>query len=172
LAQANSIALDDPRLLTAAKATGADVPVCLDPRPRRMQGIGDILSAPLTLPRLAAVLINPGVAVPTRDVFAALRIGTADRTALPDLPSSRSALLAALADQPNDLEPPALAIAPVIADVLAALRTQPDCRLARMSGSGATCFGLFDSLRGAMATAAVLRKAHLRWWVHATVLNG
>ena len=172
LARLNRIALDDPRLLAAAKATGADVPVCLDPRPRRMQGIGDILSAPLTLPRLAAVLVNPGIAVPTRDVFAGLRIGPADGTARPDLPSSRQALLAALAQQPNDLEPPAIAIAPVIADVLAALRAQPDCRLARMSGSGATCFGLFDSLRAAMAAAAVLRKAHMRWWVHATVLNG
>ena len=172
LARLNRIALDDPRLLAAAKATGADVPVCLDPRPRRMQGIGDILSAPLMLPRLAAVLVNPGIAVPTRDVFAGLRIGPADGTARPDLPSSRQALLAALAQQPNDLEPPAIAIAPVIADVLAALRAQPDCRLARMSGSGATCFGLFDSLRAAMAAAAVLRKAHMRWWVHATVLNG
>ena len=76
LARANGIALDDPRLMQAARATGADVPVCLDPRPRLMRGIGDILSDPLDLPRLPAVLVNPGVAVPTRDVFAALKLST------------------------------------------------------------------------------------------------
>src|SRR5439155_23471932 len=63
LARANRIAPDDPRLLQAARATGADVPVCLDPRPRLMRGVGDILADPLDLPRLAAVLVNPGVAV-------------------------------------------------------------------------------------------------------------
>ena len=72
LARANGIALDDPRLIAAARETGADVPVCLDPRPRMMRGIGEILSEPLALPKLPAVLVNPGVAVPTRDVFAAL----------------------------------------------------------------------------------------------------
>ncbi len=74
LARANRIALGDPRLHEAARATGADVPVCLDPRPRVMRGIGEILSAPLELPRLPAVLVNPGVAVPTKDVFAGLRL--------------------------------------------------------------------------------------------------
>src|SRR3954466_2828996 len=77
LARANRIALDDSRLMMAARATGADVPVCLDPRPRLMRGIGDVLSEPLELPRLPAVLVNPGVAVPTKDVFAALRINAA-----------------------------------------------------------------------------------------------
>src|SRR5262252_1284909 len=79
LARANRIALDDARVREAARATGADVPVCLDPRPRRMRGIGEVLSEPLTLPRLPAVLVNPGVAVATRDVFAALRLA-ADAT--------------------------------------------------------------------------------------------
>src|SRR6266436_2792294 len=74
LARANRMAPDDPRLLQAARATGADVPVCLDPRARLMRGIGDILSDPLDLPKLPAVLVNPGVAVPTRDVFAALKL--------------------------------------------------------------------------------------------------
>ncbi len=74
LARANRLTLDDPRLIQAARATGADVPVCLDPRPRVMRGIGDVLSAPLDLPRLPAVLVNPGVAVPTKDVFAALAL--------------------------------------------------------------------------------------------------
>ena len=73
LARANRIALDDARLLEAARVTGADVPVCLDPRPRMMRGIGDILSGPVALPKLSAVLVNPRVAVPTKDVFTALR---------------------------------------------------------------------------------------------------
>jgi len=74
LARENGLALDDPRLMQAARATGADVPVCLDPKARLMRGIGDILSDPIDLPSMPAVLVNPGVAVPTRDVFAALRL--------------------------------------------------------------------------------------------------
>src|SRR6185369_4752246 len=70
LAAANGIAHDDPDLHAAARATGADVPVCLDPRPRIMRGIGERLSAPLALPPLPAVLVNPGVALATKDVFA------------------------------------------------------------------------------------------------------
>ena len=80
LARANGLAPDDPRLMQAARATGADVPVCLDPRPRFMRGIGDVLSDPLDLPQLFAVLLNPGVAVATKDVFAALAVPTAVQT--------------------------------------------------------------------------------------------
>src|SRR5262249_21267539 len=69
LARANNLAAHDPRLHEAARATGADVPVCLDPRPRLMRGIGDILSAPLPLPRLCALLVNPGIELPTKLVF-------------------------------------------------------------------------------------------------------
>ncbi|MGE0039132.1 MAG: 4-(cytidine 5'-diphospho)-2-C-methyl-D-erythritol kinase, partial [Xanthobacteraceae bacterium] len=87
LARASRIALDDPRLMEAARVTGADVPVCLDPRPRVMRGIGDVLSDPLDLPRLPAVLVNPGVAVPTKDVFAALRLRTEALVAGPSAPS-------------------------------------------------------------------------------------
>ena len=175
LARANRLAPDDPRLIDAARATGADVPVCLDPRPRRMRGVGEILSAPLTLPNLAAVLVNPGVSVPTREVFAALRAPplTAARRVIADdtVPHERPALLAYLAENGNDLEPAAIALQPAIGDVLAALRGQPACRLARMSGSGATCFGLFDTLKAATAAAALLRRAEPSWWVRATVLG-
>jgi 4-diphosphocytidyl-2-C-methyl-D-erythritol kinase len=171
LARANGIALDDPRLAQAARATGADVPVCLDPRVRRMRGIGDILSEPLDLPRLPAVLVNPGVAVATRDVFAALRLppggGAAPGGRLPATP----ALLEEIADGRNDLEAPAVELEPAIADVLAVLRKLPGCRLARMSGSGATCFGLFDATRSATAAARTLRVGYPAWWVRATVLG-
>jgi len=175
LARANRIALDDPRLRRVARRIGADVPVCVDPRPQRMRGIGEKLSAPLAIPPLAAVLVNPGVAVPTKDVFARLRLKPgggrkrADRASA--LPGDFDGFVAYLAGQRNDLEPAAIALQPVIARVLAALRGESGCRLARMSGSGATCFGLFASSRAAAAAAHRLAAAHPRWWVKATVLG-
>ena len=172
LARANGIAPDDPRLMQAACAAGADVPVCLDPRPRLMRGIGEVLSAPLALPRLFAVLVNPGVAVSTRDVFAALRLPPAAPTAPPATPVDSVALMAEIADGRNDLEGPAIELEPVIADLLAVLGKLPGCRLARMSGSGATCFGLFGSTAAASAAARSLRVGYPAWWVRATVLGG
>lgn len=171
LAQANGIALDDPRLMQAAQATGADVPVCLDPRPRLMRGVGDVLSAPLDLPRLFAVLINPGVAVSTREVFAALNLPPAAPPAQAGPPPAPSALLAAIASGRNDLEQPAIELQPVIADVLSVLNKLPGCRLARMSGSGATCFGLFETNAAATAAARTVRVGYPQWWVRATVLG-
>jgi len=175
LARANRIALDDSRLRDAARATGADVPVCLDPRPRVMRGIGEVLSAPLDLPRLAAVLVNPGVAVPTKDVFAQLRAGRSDRApsgkTKVTIPPDRLGYVAYIVGQANDLEPPAVALQPVIAEVLDALRARPGCSLARMSGSGATCFGLFGSGRAAATAATALRQQHAGWWVRATTLG-
>jgi 4-diphosphocytidyl-2-C-methyl-D-erythritol kinase len=171
LARANGIALDDPRLMQAARATGADVPVCLDPRPRLMRGIGDVLSAPLDLPRLPALLVNPGVAVATREVFAALTLPPAGQTAPAAAPTGRAALLAEIADGRNDLEAPAIELAPAIAEVLAVLRRLPGCRVARMSGSGATCFALFESSAAASAVARTLRAGYPSWWVRATVLG-
>jgi 4-diphosphocytidyl-2-C-methyl-D-erythritol kinase len=171
LARANAIAADDPRLLQAARATGADVPVCLDPRPRLMRGIGDVLSAPLELPRLFAVLVNPGVAVSTREVFAALQLPPSTQTAPPATPGGSATLMAEIADGRNDLEGPAIELEPAIADVLSVLRKLPDCQLARMSGSGATCFGLFGSTAAASAAARSLRVGYPAWWVRATVLG-
>jgi 4-diphosphocytidyl-2-C-methyl-D-erythritol kinase len=180
LARSSRLAPDDPRLLQAAQATGADVPVCLDPRPRLMRGIGDILSEPLDLPKLAAVLVNPGVAVPTREVFAALKLPAGSVAASPpgSAPSLGATSLAAtsladaIANGRNDLELPAIELQPVIADVLAVLRKLPGCRLSRMSGSGATCFGLFDSTAAATAAARTLRIGYPAWWVRPTVLGG
>ena len=178
LARANRIALDDARLMEAAGVTGADVPVCLDPRPRMMRGIGEVLSGPLALPKLPAVLVNPRVAVPTKDVFMALR----DHLEARKGPTAGFAfetrarwkvadLVEALADEPNDLEAPAVAIAPAIAQVLADLSALKGCRLARMSGSGATCFGLFGTAPAAAAAARALRARHSDWWIRATKLG-
>ena len=175
LARANRLLLDDARLRRVARRTGADVPVCLDPRPRRMRGIGDVLSAPLAIPPLAAVLVNPGVAVPTKDVFAILGLkpgmGVRRAARARPLPRGWDDLIEALAGERNDLEPPAITLQPVIATVLASLRKQPGCGLARMSGSGATCFGLFASARAAAAAARDLSERRPRWWVKATLLG-
>ena len=129
-----------------APMIGADVPVCVDPRPRRMRGIGEALSAPLKMPKLAAVMINPGVAVPTKDVFMRLGLkpGGPVRRAAPSraLPRGVEAFVEYLVRHGNDLEAPAVEMEPVIARVLDSLRGTKDCLLARMSGSGATCFGI------------------------------
>jgi 4-diphosphocytidyl-2-C-methyl-D-erythritol kinase len=174
LARLNGVAEDDPRLMAAARATGADVPVCLDPRPRMMRGIGERLSGLLDLPPLPAILVNPGVAVPTRDVFAALQLTPGEMRAASsddDIPRSRAALLDYLHRHGNDLEPPATVLQPVIADVLRAINAAPRCRLARMSGSGATCFGLFASRAGARDAARALRAEKPDWWIRAVTLG-
>lgn len=181
LARLNNLPAEDSRVMAAARASGADVPVCLDPQPRIMQGIGDVLSPPLQVPALAAVLVNPGVPVPTGAVFGALAAQRAETAAvIGDDPASRcvqagkptfDALLAALAASSNDLEAPALSLFPAVGETLAALRSLASCRLARMSGSGGTCFGLFASTEDAQNAAARLKRAHPDWWVQATELG-
>lgn len=170
LAEANGILMDDPRIHDAGRVTGADVPVCLDPRPRVMRGIGEILSGPLDVPSLPALLVNPGVAVPTKDVFVALKAPALDQTAPAGEPREQ-AIESLIDNGSNDLEAPAVRVQPVIAEVLSALRALPGCRLARMSGSGATCFALFESSRRADAAARSLRAAQPGWWVRATKLG-
>ena len=127
----------------AVLALGADVPVCLAGRPVRMQGVGEVLSPVPALPQMFVVLVNPGVGVATPAVFKALP--RKDNPAMSAVPAcdGLAEFAAWLADQRNDLEGPAQALAPVIGDVKAALSAQAGCLLARMSGSGATCFGLF-----------------------------
>jgi 4-diphosphocytidyl-2-C-methyl-D-erythritol kinase len=212
IARANHLGLDDARIHEAARATGADIPVCLDPRPRMMRGIGEILSAPATLPKLGILIVHPGVAVPTGSVFKALGLAPGERYATPALaschfpsPSSgrekwgsadtnsvpvsptppspktgraestekarREALLTWFASERNDLEAAAIVIAPPIADVLGVIAGLAGCRLARMSGSGSACFGLFDSARAATAAARTLGGARPSWWVRTGLLG-
>ncbi|MDP5305896.1 4-(cytidine 5'-diphospho)-2-C-methyl-D-erythritol kinase [Paracoccus spongiarum] len=151
----------------APERLGADVPVCLLSAPARMQGVGEVLTPLPALPRLPVVLVNPGIALPTPQVFAGL--AATDNAPLPPIPrlADRAALIGWLAATRNDLEQPALALRPVIGEVLAALRGQ-GAGFARMSGSGATCLGLFDRAARA-ATAANALKQH-GWWAVATEL--
>ncbi len=176
LMRVNGIARDSSPLMEAARATGADVPVCLDPRPRVMRGIGDVLSVPLDLPSLPAVLVNPGVPVPTRDVFGKLGLAPGEARGEPSEIAAaqlkdRDALITYVKSQPNDLEAPAIALQPLIADVLGALARQNGALLARMSGSGATCFGLFDAAASAAEAAQALASLHPTWWIAPTVFN-
>ncbi|ESW61871.1 MAG: 4-diphosphocytidyl-2C-methyl-D-erythritol kinase [Rhodobacter sp. CACIA14H1] len=147
-------------------ALGADVPVCLAGRTVRMTGIGEGLAAVPALPAAWLVLVNPGVGVSTPAVFRAL--ARAENGPMPKtLPKLHGAaeLAAFLAMQRNDLEAPAMALQPVIGRVKAALGAQPGCLLARMSGSGATCFALFADPLAASAAARAIRAAEPDWWV-------
>src|SRR5262249_14197138 len=173
LAAANRLSISDPRVVTAALATGADVSVCLDQKPRWMRGLGDLWWVPVDLPPLPAVLVFPGIPLATKDVFAVFRrtSAAAQAASVWDGAGSSQVLLERLAEQGNDLQDAAISRLPVIADVLTALRTQPACRLARMSGSGSACFGIFPSRRSARAAARALA-ARSDWWVEATSFGG
>lgn len=145
---------------------GADVPVCLAGQPVRMTGIGEGLH-PLAhpLPPAWLVLVNPGQAVSTPEVFRALdRRDNASMQAMPRLRDAAE-LAAWVAMQRNDMEPAATRLLPVIAEVRRALSAQPGCLLSRMSGSGATCFGLFADPLSANAAARAISAARPGWWV-------
>lgn len=174
LARLNDMSFDDARLMTAALRTGADVPVCFGSRACVMTGVGERLSPPLSLPALPALLVNPRVGVATRDVFAALaKSGLPQHGAtLGDIPRDAAALIDYLRGHGNDLTAPAVACAPVIGEVLEMLAALPGVRLARMSGSGATCLGLFDTEAEARAAESHLASRRPDWWAAATILNG
>jgi len=171
LARANGLLKDDPRVAAAAIAVGADVPVCLNPQTRIMRGIGEDLSEALWLPALPAVLVNPGVPLSTRDVFAKFSSAQASKKPLGKLPTWPEGLIDYLAAQGNDLTEAAIVCAPAVGDVLATLRALPGVLLARMSGSGSTCFALLPSAEEAAAAAHRLRAEHSRWWVAATAFG-
>jgi len=153
-------------------ALGADVPVCLSGLPAFVGGIGERIDAAPPLPHCWLVLANPGIEVPTPAVFAR-RDGAFSRPRRFDEAGSGARDLAALlADRGNDLEVPARSIAPVIGDVLDALRGQVGALIARMSGSGATCFGLFAEEAQATAAARSVAAEHPEWWIKAAPLVG
>lgn len=175
LAERNGLPLDHPAVVAAARGTGADVPVCLDPRGRMMRGAGEAVGPALDFDGLPAVLVNPGVPVSTAPVFKALGLAvgqTLDGAEHPAVAAGLDAegLLAAIIPARNDLEPPALTVAPVIGAALTLLRTQEGCRLARMSGSGATVFAVFEDAPSAAAAALAVGSAQPGWWVAPTRL--
>ncbi|GBD43804.1 4-diphosphocytidyl-2-C-methyl-D-erythritol kinase [bacterium HR40] len=161
-----------PVLLDLAAGLGADVPVCVFANTARMRGIGERLDPVRGLPPLPLVLVNPAIALETARVFRALagRFGTASRPPLPAAPSLVG-FASWLARGRNDLEAPARELAPVVGDVLEALRGEEGCLVARMSGSGSSCYGLFSSEAAAQRAAARLAAGHPEWWVAAGVID-
>jgi len=159
------IYLSEEAMHALALSLGADVPVCLYPEAQRMQGIGDELTPAPALPSCGIVLVNPKVAVSTPAVFEAL--ATRDNAPLPLLPdtfASLAELAAYLASCRNDLQAPAMELCPEIGEVLAALEADNRIELARMSGSGASCFGLCDR-NAAIEIERGLRAARPDWWI-------
>jgi 4-diphosphocytidyl-2-C-methyl-D-erythritol kinase len=159
-----------PDLSSIAEALGADVPVCLASRPARMAGVGERIAAAPELPACGIALVHPGVSLATAEVF---RARTGEFSEPVDLPARWDDAVAMAADLTrlrNDLAPPAIALRPVIGEVLAALVATNGCLLARMSGSGATCFGLFPDAAAAAAAAGAL--ARPGWWSWGGALAG
>lgn len=162
--------LDLDPLNEIALRLGADVPMCLRGRALRAGGIGEAITPLPGLPPVPLVLVWPGVGLDTGSVFAALN--ARENQPLPDPPpgfSGAADLSAWLADCRNDLEAPATGLMPAIADVLQTLRETDRCLLARMSGAGSACFGLFPTIAEAQAAAASIAAAQPGWWVRATV---
>ncbi|MGE0666648.1 MAG: 4-(cytidine 5'-diphospho)-2-C-methyl-D-erythritol kinase [Sphingomonadales bacterium] len=159
--------LPDVRLERMAEGLGADVPACVGSLPVQVSGIGEILSPAAVLPPCWVVLVNPGVAVSTPAVFRRFDAEvTGFRPPAPLGPAGSAVRLAsALSERANDLEAPARAMEPVIGDVLDLIRRTTGCLLSRMSGSGATCFGLYAGEVEARDAAGRIRDVAPSWWV-------
>jgi 4-diphosphocytidyl-2-C-methyl-D-erythritol kinase len=180
LARANGLAMDDRRLTEVARLSGADVPVCLGSHACVMTGVGENI-LPLELPKLPCVLVNPRVAVATKDVFQGLGlrngellVGFTDiiqAIAWPEAGASLEEWVEAFAASSNDLEAPAARIQSVIGRVIGALNATDGAWLARMSGSGATCFAIYENTAEAGRAAEKIRRDHPEWWVHAGTLS-
>jgi len=164
------IDLADEKMQEIALSLGADVPVCLRGRASFVGGIGEDLSAPPPLPPSWLVLVNPGVGVSTPEVFKARRGGFSSAAQFDETPKDAEQLAEFLAARTNDLEAPARKIAPAIDEVVERLGAQDACLLARMSGSGATCFGLFGEEDMAWDAALSIAEANPNWWVTAAPL--
>lgn len=159
------LAIDDAVLAELGGNLGSDVPVCVAARPAFMEGRGEILTPLAVMPRLSMLLVNPGVPVPTGPVFAALNTRRGVDMTLPKGGFGDTGdLLRFLEATGNDLEKPARRLQPVIGQVLDAITAQPGALMTRMSGSGATCFGLFADDDCCARAGAAIAQAHPGWW--------
>jgi 4-diphosphocytidyl-2-C-methyl-D-erythritol kinase len=176
LREALELELDDARLEAVAAGLGADGAACLWARPVLAEGRGERLRPAPGLPAIDAVLVNPGVGVSTAEVYAAFdaggRFGDVAPPATPEAFEDTVELAAWLSLQRNDLEPPARIVAPAVGDVLDTLRGEPECLLARVSGSGGTCFALCRSDIEAEGLAERIEALAPNWWVRRCRLGG
>ncbi len=179
LAAANDLELEDPRILTAAGKTGADVPVCLQQKARVVSGIGERLSVPLRLPPLPAVIVFPGVSLATEEVFQSYdEVGVeslsgnfADHPDSGAIPLERDKFIAFLNTQTNDLAHTAHQLTPAITTVDERLYRTSGVRLVRMTGSGSSVFALYDDMALAEKAAKEIRLECSDWWIEATTLR-
>lgn len=184
LARSNAIPCDAPALFETATEIGADVPVCIAGRTRMMGGIGDELGPPLVMPRLPALLVNPGIVTPTPEVFRALGLMPGEALGDASFPGEAAVArdgwpsgddvagwMTLIASGRNDLAGPAESLHPVIAEYRRVLAACPGCRLARMSGSGATLFGLFEDGDSARSSARALRQRYPQAWITECVIG-
>ncbi len=168
-----SIGFDDARLAQIGVRLGADVPMCLNPRPVLARGIGDRLTPVTGLPRLPIVLVHPSIPLPTSAVYG--RLQTAERAPLPPLPARFDSVFAFviwLRQTRNDLTEAAKAETGLADQAVKALSSDPDCLFARMSGSGAVAFGIFPKLSTAEKALERLRQKRPNWWAVATETIG
>ncbi|MCH4091664.1 4-(cytidine 5'-diphospho)-2-C-methyl-D-erythritol kinase [Acetobacter sp.] len=163
-----ALGTSESRFLAISEKLGADVPVCLLQKPALMRGIGEQLNPAPVLPPCGILLVNCGEAVSTPAIFKARNAAFSGDAILPPAWPSAAAMTDDLRRLSNDLEPPARALCPSISTVLDAIGALPDCLLSRMSGSGATCFGLFETAESAEAAARQLRLEQQNdWWIWA-----
>ena len=170
LARLWGVSLDGCTMAALALSLGADVPVCRFARAAFMGGIGEQLMPAPALPPVTLVLVNPNRPLATKDVFRARTEPFSAPGRFDAAPPDAAALATLLQERRNDLEAPAVRLMPVVGEILTALARQPGCLLARMSGSGATCFGLFASAGAAADAAASLARAEPGWWVDSSPL--
>lgn len=163
------LGLSDQVLEGLAQTIGADGPMCYRARPAYASGVGEVLEDADDLPPLHAVLLNPGLPSPTGAVYRAYDAAPAGDAQRPAPYADPAALIGWLAAQRNDLQAPALSVTPDIAEALETMALVPTCRLVRMSGSGATVFGLFDNAGDALQAAMMLDRPG--WWVRPAVLG-
>ncbi len=155
------------KLFELARSLGADVPVCLHGQASIMRGVGEVIDPAPELPDFSLLLVNPGLPLATPDVFRARQGAFSKVTDWPESFADLKSFVATLEGRPNDLEAAAISLQPSVREVLERLEALPNCGLARMSGSGASCFGLFPTLQEARHGAAALQVARPEWWVRA-----
>lgn len=164
------LAISDSMLATLAVPLGADMSVCLHGKPAYMSGIGEVIEPAPTMPALYLLLVNPMRELSTAEVYRRFQ-AEARTTARPEIDaSSADRLVISLATTRNDLQRPAITLCAEVAEVLLALETQFDCRLARMCGSGATCMGVFEDEQACLRAAETIRRDHPQWWIAPTQL--
>jgi 4-diphosphocytidyl-2-C-methyl-D-erythritol kinase len=176
IAETNAFDVSDPAILEAARETGADVAVCLDRKARLISGIGEVLSEPIAIPPLHAVLIWPNSPASTPAVYRAFDAAEIDRSTAfgihpNDVPLERDAFLEFLKKQNNDLARAAWQVAPHVAEAEATLRAVDRTQLIRMSGSGSAVFAIYASASDAETEAGAVRARYPDWWVVATTLR-